>query len=246
MKTKRNLWLSGWSSTMLTAIVIFGNFAANAQDMPVVVLHEGKDYNGDYQEFPVGNRELQGDYIDNRASSITVPNGLEALVCDEKPVGKFGGIKCTKYPEGNYRFQKNDKKISYIEVRALPKNSYLFGDENVCLFSGADGTGYMTCLKEFGEFRLSKTVFPNTLLQSMADKANASWGQVVSSIRVSPKIVVTLKKSASGGSFIAKKYKSGFYNLNEEFSNNVSKIKIETDKSPPPPVQTQKPTKPKP
>lgn len=208
---------------LLLAFVFLTHSAAKAQNAR---LHEGYDNSGAYEDFGGENIYLNG-YMNNKASSITVGDGLFVNTCDEHLQREKGDPSCKSYPEGKYRFVSLNKRVSYINVQR-PKTSP-YPKSVVCLYTGFNGMGDQKCYEKSGEFPLSEYVGTYPMIE---DGVPASkWSDTVSSIWVSPNYFATVNRTmmnAQGSiTVIGRKYQAGINNLDSSFNNAVLTVRIE-------------------
>lgn len=224
-KIKSMLFLS----LTLTAFLLSAYASAEAQ---YARLHEGSDNNGAYEDFGGENiyldRPNHTSYMNNKASSITVGEGLFVNLCDRHPQREQGDPSCGAYPEGKYRIVSLDKRVSYINVQR-PKSSPE-PKSVACLYTGFNGIGTQRCYNKSGEFSLLE----EANWYGYVDKgvSPAKLADTVSSIWIAPNCSVTVGKLVLGarGSMtgVTKKYGAGMNNLSVGgFNNSVTTIKIE-------------------
>lgn len=213
MKTiNKSSLLAGALSVL--AIVFSAHLQAKAQTQ-YVVLYENEHYSGSFTSYSVGEWDLDGKPFDNKASSMTVPDGYIAYVCNlhyKNPARFFG---CDFFPEGKYRFNELNKKVSYLLVRI---DKGVRDNCIVCLYSGFNETGYTKRYTTVGNFSLNETTSDYSVIDG---NRSPLLSETTSSMWIAPGYTVTIK-----GDFDPETFPPGIVNLAPYYNNQISKITI--------------------
>lgn len=205
----------------ITALGFAAHFEAQAQTPHVVTLYEGDRENGASRKYFAGNWYLGGaEDFDNRASSMTVADGMSVAVCDASmnPAYITGGRtpdRCLRFPEGEYRFQGFDKKATYIVVENFEIHRH---DCIVCLYSDTVSRGYVTRYNATGTFSLGEPLGGSAKIDG---NDAPTIGGSTNSLWVAPGYAVTVKAED-----ISKTYGSEAHNLPPDLINHITEIII--------------------
>src|ERR1700755_1228601 len=152
-------------------------------------LFTGANQDGVHADFNVGETDLHTWAINDRARSISVPEGHWVTLCDEHLQRERGDLPCTSFPEGKWLVRALSERISYIrdEWASDPLGSF-----PVRIYSSYGQRGTSLALSRIGINDLIHwSVGPKAVVDG---RSMPTWEKVASSIWIASGYTVQLNR----------------------------------------------------
>jgi hypothetical protein len=201
---------------------------ATAASAQIVMLHEGANTNGAFERYGIGKHFLKNTYMNNKASSVTVPPGFWINLCDKHPQQERGDPSCTSLPEGEWQIRELNKRVSYINV-TLPSEP--IGTFPARLYANRGQQGTSKAILAAGTWQLGSDWIGQR--STVDGQQMPTWKSVTSSIWIAYGYRATISRvgnkmlGGAPGHPVQISFDAGKHDLSADFDNKVFWIKVE-------------------